>query len=124
MVYFNPPPQPVGLQPVTISDMGRTQDCMVRSAGLELWADKYDLLTGEGTSLHLKISGLAGLPGIVFFVALFNNSITVVSMGRGNYQFFIINPGGIGPGGVVQYDRTLTGIHRGLFNIVAILMQL
>ena len=123
MVYFNPPPQPVGLQPVTISDMGRTQDCMVRSAGLELWADKYDLLTGKGTSLHLKISGLAGLPGIVF-VALFNNSITVVSMGRGNYQFFIINPGGIGPGGVVQYDRTLTGIHRGLFNIVAILMQL
>ena len=121
-VFFNPPAQPLGLQPVTISDGGRTQDCMVRSAGLELWADKYDLITGEGTTLHLKISGLAGLPGIVF-VALFNNSITVVSMGRGNYQFFIIDPGGIGPGGVVQYDRSLTGIHRGLFNIVAILMQ-
>lgn len=121
-VFFNPPSEPIGLQPVTITENGTTQDCMVRSAGLELWADKLDLIRGETTQLHLRISGLAGLPGYVF-VALFNNSTTVVSMSEGNYQFFILDPREVGPGGTVLYNRTLTGIHRGLFNILAILTQ-
>lgn len=121
-VFFNPPSEPIGLQSVSITDNGTTQDCMVRSAGLELWADKLDLLKGESTQLHLRISGLAGLPGIVF-VALFNNSTTVVSMGQGNYQFFILDPKEVDPSGIVTYNRSLTGIRRGLFNILAILTQ-
>jgi hypothetical protein len=119
-VIINPPSKLYGLQRVTIIEAGTTTETDVRNVGLELFADKTQLMRGEGTKAHLNIYGVADMDTTAY-VHLYNLSASVVSMVGGNAQFFIINPGDAGPGGKVSYVRNLTGIRRGDFMIFAIL---
>lgn len=119
-VIFNPPRRLRGLRSVRILEGESTSECLVRNVYLELTADKHDLWRGETTGLHLKIFGLEGLERTAY-VSLFNQTTSVVTMSGGNSQFFVIQPGEVGSGGVASYERTLTGIKRGTFVITAIL---
>ncbi len=119
-VIINPTDKFVGLQRVTIVDMGTKTEVDVRNISLELYADKTQLMRGEGTQAHLKIHGVADMDTTAY-VHLYNLSASVVTMTGGNAQFFIINPSMAGPGGTVSYVRNLTGIRRGNFMIFAIL---
>lgn len=119
-VIINPPSKLVGVQRVTIVDGGTTTEADVHNVSLELYADKTQLMRGEGTQAHLKIHGVADMETTAY-VHLFNLSASVVSMAGGNAQFFIINRGDAGPGGTASYVRNLTGIRRGNFLIFAIL---
>jgi len=119
-VIFNPPRRLTGLRDVRILEGESTFECFVRNVYLELTADKHELRKGETTRLHLKILGLEGLEKTAY-VSLFNQTTEVVAMSAGNSQFFVIQPGDEGSGGVALYDRTLTGIKRGTFVITAIL---
>lgn len=42
-------------------------------------------------------------------------------MSQGNFQFHQIEPGDVDASGIVEYERTLTGIQRGLFEINALM---
>ena len=120
-VYFNPPNGPFGLQPVIVVETsGAKQTSTIRNIGLELWADDLDLWKGERTPLHLRLFGLQQLSGPAY-VSLINASITSVTMSRGNFQFFKIQPGDVDVSGTVEYERTLTGIQRGSFEINALM---
>jgi hypothetical protein len=119
-VVINLPSKHYGMQPVSIQDGGNTFTADVRNVGLELYADKLQLMRGEGTKAHLNIFGTADMETTAY-VHLYNLSAGVVSMAGGNAQFFIINPGQAGTSGTVSYVRNLTGIRRGNFMIFAIL---
>jgi hypothetical protein len=119
-VIINPPSKLTGLQRVTVMDAGNTTSADVRNVSLELYADKTQLMRGEGTKAHLNIHGVADMDTAAY-VQLYNLSASVVSMAGGNAQFFIITPGDAGTGGTVSYIRNLTGIRRGNFMIFAIL---
>ena len=119
-VIINPHNRIVGLQNVTITDAGNTTETEVRNVGLELYADKTDLMRGEGTRVHLKIHGMDNFEKRAF-IQLYNLSASIVSLGGGNAQFFVIDPGSAEPGGVIAYSRNLTGIRRGKFMIFAVL---
>lgn len=119
-VIFNPSEKPTGLQRINIVEGEDSIECVVRIVHLELTADKYDLMRGETTNLHLRIFGLEELDKTAY-VSLINETTSVISMSGGNSQFFVIKPGEIGSGGVAAYDRKLSGIKRGRFVITAIL---
>lgn len=120
-VYFNPPNGPFGLQPVSVVEgSGARQTSTIRNIGLELWADDLDLWRGDRTPLHLRLFGLQHLTGPAY-VSLINASIAIVTMSQGNFQFFLIQPGDVDASGTVEYERTLTGIQRGIFEINALM---
>ena len=68
----------------------------------------------------LRLFGLQHLTGPAY-VSLINASIAIVTISQGNFQFFLIQPGDVDASGIVEYERTLTGIQRGIFEINALM---
>jgi len=119
-VIISAPTWSVGLTNVRIGEGGEQAECSMRSVGLDLSADKVDLLSGETTTMRLKVRGLGGIEQ-PSFVALVNRSRTVISMSGGDSQLLTINPADVSGSGEFNLVRTLTGIRRGSFHIDAVL---
>lgn len=97
---------------------GVAMQCPFRNIGVNLSAPKLNLIRGETTTLHLVVTGLDGLAGNQS-LDLENNSPSVISMGGGDKQRFMIHPAEVQPGGNYSTDRTLTGIMAGGFGVTA-----
>lgn len=97
---------------------GVAMQCPFRNIGVNLSAPKLSLIRGETTTLHVVVTGLGELARDQS-LDLENNSPSVISMGGGDNQRFMIQPAQVQPGGNYSTDRTLTGIRAGGFGVTA-----
>ena len=87
-----------------------------RSIKVELSAPATRLQKGETTTLGIRVKGLEG---ITEDVPLEVQKAGVVSMSGGDRQIISIKPSDVGAGGACAYERTLTGLAAGGFDVVA-----
>ena len=97
---------------------GVAMQCPFRNIGVNLSAPKLNLIRGETTTLRVVVTGLGGLSGDQS-LDLENTSPSVISLGGGDKQRFIIRPAEVQPSGTYSTDRTLTGIMAGGFGVTA-----
>lgn len=117
------PPEPVGLLPISISDLssmhGRGSSSATgtfRNIGVTLSAPKTSLLKGEKTTVTAQVSGLTGIVNPVTVQLVTTGA---VNMDGGNGQTVNILPKQVGPDGNVIVTRTITGVQPGAFNVTA-----
>ena len=87
-----------------------------RSLGVRLYAPTTELTRGQTTTLSAAVDGLTGLTEEI---PLDLKTSGVVSMAGGDEQRITIRPADVGPGGSCSFERTITGIQTGSFNVVA-----
>lgn len=87
-----------------------------RSLGVGLAAPTTQLTRGQTTTLSITVSGLMGLSEEV---PLELQKSGTVSMSGGDGQVITIKPSDVGPTGSCAFERTLTGLQAGGFNVVA-----
>ena len=108
----------VGPTTIDCSQHGVVTECPFRNIGIKLSAPKLNLLRGETTTLHVVVTGLAGITRPVP-LELVNNSPNVINMSGGNVQQVVINPNQVQSDGTSAFDRTLTGNTTGPFGLIA-----
>lgn len=106
----------VGPTKIECQENGSTTECPFRNIEIKLSAPKLDLIRGERTTLHIVVSGLAGITKDLP-LQLVNQSPGIINMNGGVTQNIAINPSAVPPNGTWSIDRPLTGIQAGSFNI-------
>ncbi|PYS68700.1 MAG: hypothetical protein DMF73_16240 [Acidobacteria bacterium] len=104
----------VGPTTIECNENGATVQSPFRNIGINLSAPKLNLQRGENTTLHVVVSGLAGITQGVP-LDLVNNSTGVINMSGGEVQHQMINPTAVQRDGTYSIDRTLIGIMAGAF---------
>jgi hypothetical protein len=107
-----------GRAAIVATEAGASRTAALRCLGLEISADKYRLVRGESTTCRVAVSGLAGIEGPVH-VALVNRTPGVVTLGPSDRQIVTVLPGAVDAAGTHRFERTLTGVARGTFEISA-----
>lgn len=107
--------QAPGLTEIEVREGSRTTKGELRNVGVQLSAQKLNLLKGETTTLTLVLLGLGGIKEAVS-VELENKSSTVLSMEGGEKQVLTASPAQI-QDGTFKVQRVLTGIQAGSFSI-------
>ena len=92
------------------------QECPFRNIGIKLAAPKLNLQRGETTTLHVVVSGLAGITQPVTGNVV-NNTPNIIKMAGGDVRHFTIELGQVRADGTYSLDITLTGIMAGGFGI-------
>ncbi|HEV2668497.1 MAG TPA: hypothetical protein VG324_26505, partial [Blastocatellia bacterium] len=101
-----------------VYENGVATRCPFRNLSVTLSAPKLNLIRGETTTLRVVVTGLGNLAGDQS-LDLENTSPSVIKMGGGDKQRFIIRPAEVQSGGTYSTDRTLTGIMPGGFGVTA-----
>ena len=115
MIFRNTTDQ-LGPTKLSCSENGKVAECPFRNIGINLSANKLNLLKGETTQLRVAVLGLARLDQEVP-LHLENNSPSVIDMAGGVRQYKTIQAGDVQADGTYVMDRTLTGIVAGSFRI-------
>ncbi|MBL0336405.1 MAG: hypothetical protein IPP73_14135 [Chitinophagaceae bacterium] len=94
--------------------------CIRKISGVDmtLKPGKRTLLSGEQTTLEIRVSGLQDLSKPVTLTVT-NQSTTIITMSGGEKQVVTIQPGSIGTDGIFRQQFTLTGIRRGDYSVNA-----
>lgn len=117
-VFFYTPADAIGPLEVVAEDGGVTVTGTVNNLGLRFWADQTDLLRGQRTTCHVRVSGLEGLERPVY-LALVNRTPGIISLSPADAQLLVLAPGGAGTPGTFQADRPMVGVTPGGFVITA-----
>jgi hypothetical protein len=117
-VYFYTPADAIGPLEIVAEDGGVTTTGTVNNLGLKFWADQTDLLRGQRTTCHVRVSGLEGLERPVY-LALVNRTPGVISLSPADAQLLVLAPGGAGTPGTFQADRAMVGVTPGGFVLTA-----
>jgi hypothetical protein len=116
-IVFVSPPDAVGASTLEVRFGGAAAVTgLFRVLAVQVSAPQSDLLPGQTTTMTLRVSGLSGLPSPAVLV-LANQSPTTVALSGGAVQRIPIPSGGVGPDGVWQLTRTLTGERGGGYSI-------
>lgn len=105
----------------TFSIQENTQPpCIRKISGVDmtLTSGKRSLLSGEQTTLEVRITGLQDLPKPATLTVT-NQSTTIITMSGGEKQVITIQPGSVGTDGIFRQQFTLTGIRRGEYSVNA-----
>ncbi len=86
-----------------------------RNFTLKLWADQYHLLKGQGTTVHILVSGLEKLQTAAPMTIDTSGTVT---MAGGNSQALSITPSDVQPHGTYSTDRALSSYEAGDFRVV------
>lgn len=81
---------------------------------LKVSADKYHLLKGESTQLHIVVSGLERLEAPAKMTI---DASGVISMGGGNSQKLTIDPKQVNADGTYATGNALTALSEGTFGV-------
>jgi hypothetical protein len=106
----------VGPSNIECKENGATTQCPFRNIAITLSAPKLSLRRGEKTTLHVVVSGLAGIKQDLP-LDLVNNSTNVINMSDGDVQHHTIPAARVQADGTYSVDRTLTGAMSGGFVI-------
>jgi hypothetical protein len=88
-----------------------------RNLTLKMWADKYHLLKGEGTTVHMLVSGLEKLQAPASMTI---ETTGTVEMNGGNSQALSITAEEVKPDGTYSTDRHLASYAAGDFEVVVV----
>jgi hypothetical protein len=121
-VSFYTPTDWTGRGEVGIEENGAHWTVPVRNVGLSIWADKVNLIRGESSVCHIKLTGLKGLEGTVQLQVV-NRTPGVITLARGNQPVIPVDPNALTRPDELQIDRPFIGVQRGQFHIQATLLQ-
>lgn len=85
-----------------------------RNLTLKVSADKYNLVKGESTQLHIVVSGLERLEAPAKMTI---DASGVISMGGGNSQKMTIEPAEVNADGTYTTGNALTALSAGTFGV-------
>jgi uncharacterized coiled-coil protein SlyX len=106
----------IGPTNIDCHENGVAMQCPFRNIGIKLSAEKLNLQRGETTTLHVVVTGLAGMTQDVLY-DLIVTTPNVIKMSGGNVQGGVIQAPQVHPDGTYSTDRTLTGIQAGGFGV-------
>ncbi len=110
------PTNVTGQTQITVTENNQTTKAPFRNLGVNLSAPKTNLMKGENTTLTIQVSGLEGIRQDV---PLDLSCSGVVKMDGGNVQNIQISPSDVQPNGNAIFNRSLTGVQAGAFNVNA-----
>ena len=103
-----------GLTEIECKINGSVAESPFRNLTLKLWADKYNLLKGEGTTAHILVAGLERLEAPAKMTI---ETTGAVSMTGGNSQALSITSSEVKPDGTYATDRALSSYEAGGFGV-------
>lgn len=109
-----------GPHEITVTENGESVTETIDVIDLDLTVDKFDLVKGESTTLHLKVSGIKDLEGPVA-VKMENRTPQNVNLEGGTIQEINISTADVATDGTYRRDFGLTANRAGGFNISGVL---
>ena len=103
-----------GLTEIECRTNGSVAKSPFRNLTLKLWADKYNLLKGEGTTAHILVAGLERLEAPAKMTI---ETTGAVSMTGGNSQALSVTSSEVKPDGTYATDRALSSYEAGGFGV-------
>jgi hypothetical protein len=103
-----------GLTEIECKTNGMAAKSPFRNLTLKLSADKYELIKGEGTTVHIIVGGLEGITEPAKMTIVTSGT---VNMAGGNSQALSISPGEVKQDGTYATDRGLQSYAAGSFGV-------
>ncbi|MGB1308675.1 MAG: hypothetical protein ACPG6B_07175 [Oceanihabitans sp.] len=114
-IHFKSPKNLNGNQNLQLNENNKISETKVHVLHLDLSAGKLNLRKGEGTTIHIKVSGLQGVDKNVP-LSITNLSAQNVTLNGGNQQLISINPSQ-SQGGVYNKSIAVRAISTGGFTV-------